>query len=152
MFSVGVTSLPKYYAKEKLGLVNGIYGMGNIGTAITTFVAPVIATQIGWSRTVQLYLVLPLIFAVLNVILGDRKEIKVKTPIMEQIKGVYKMKNCGSSHFLFYYIRFVRSLYGVFAELSGYPFRACEGGCRDADGRVHLGSNNITPCRRLACR
>ncbi|WP_144530124.1 MFS transporter, partial [Peribacillus simplex] len=30
VFSVGVTSLPKYYAKEKLGLVNGIYGMGNL--------------------------------------------------------------------------------------------------------------------------
>src|SRR5699024_1346968 len=37
VFSVGVTSLPKYYPKEKHGLVNGIYGMGNIGTAITTF-------------------------------------------------------------------------------------------------------------------
>ena len=90
VFSVGVTSLPKYYAKEKLGLVNGIYGMGNIGTAITTFAAPVIATGIGWSKTVQLYLILLLVFAVLNVFLGDRKEIKVKTPVMEQIKGVYR--------------------------------------------------------------
>lgn len=105
VFSVGVTSLPKYYAKEKLGLVNGIYGMGNIGTAITTFAAPVIATQIGWSKTVQLYLVLLLIFAVLNVILGDRKEIKVKTPIMEQIKGVYKNEKLWFFS-LFYFITF----------------------------------------------
>src|SRR5690625_278022 len=28
IFSVGVTSLPKYYPKEKHGLINGIYGMG----------------------------------------------------------------------------------------------------------------------------
>src|SRR5690625_6733761 len=37
VFSVGVTSLPKYYPKEKHGLINGIYGMGNIGTAVSTF-------------------------------------------------------------------------------------------------------------------
>ncbi|GAE92310.1 nitrate/nitrite transporter [Gracilibacillus boraciitolerans JCM 21714] len=41
IFSVGVTSLPKYYPKEKHGFVNGIYGgVGNIGTAITSFGAP----------------------------------------------------------------------------------------------------------------
>ena len=30
IFSVGVTSVPKYFPKEKVGLANGIYGMGNI--------------------------------------------------------------------------------------------------------------------------
>lgn len=37
VFSVGVTSLPKYYPKEKHGLVNGIYGMGNLGTRFPRF-------------------------------------------------------------------------------------------------------------------
>jgi NNP family nitrate/nitrite transporter-like MFS transporter len=41
VFSVGVTSLPKYYEKAKHGLINGIYGAGNVGTAITSFSAPV---------------------------------------------------------------------------------------------------------------
>lgn len=90
VFSVGVTSLPKYYPKERHGLVNGVYGIGNLGTAITTFAAPVIATQVGWSLTVKLYLVLLLIFIVLNILLGDRKEVKVKTPIMDEIRAVYK--------------------------------------------------------------
>ena len=48
LFSVGVTSLPKYFPKERHGFVNGIYGVGNIGTAITTFAAPVLASQFGW--------------------------------------------------------------------------------------------------------
>lgn len=39
VFSVGVTSLPKYYPKEKHGFVNGMYGIGNLGTAVTTFSA-----------------------------------------------------------------------------------------------------------------
>ncbi|WP_174881258.1 MFS transporter, partial [Metabacillus niabensis] len=55
VFSVGVTSLPKYYSKEKHGFINGIYGAGNIGTAITTFAAPVLAKTIGWEQTVRLY-------------------------------------------------------------------------------------------------
>lgn len=105
VFSVGVTSLPKYYPKEKHGLVNGIYGMGNIGTAVSTFAAPVIATQIGWSMTVKLYLVLLLIFAVLNFIFGDKQETKIKTPIVEQIKGVYKNEKLWFFS-LFYFITF----------------------------------------------
>lgn len=29
VFSVGVTSLPKYYPQERQGFVNGVYGLGN---------------------------------------------------------------------------------------------------------------------------
>ncbi|MCP1125609.1 NarK/NasA family nitrate transporter [Bacillus sp. 3103sda1] len=90
VFSVGVTALPKYYPKEKHGFVNGIYGVGNAGTAVTSFLAPVLATSFGWRTTVQMYLILLAAFALLNFLLGDRNEKKVNTPLMEQIKGVYK--------------------------------------------------------------
>lgn len=90
VFSVGVTSIPKYFPKEKHGLANGLYGLGNAGTAITTFLAPIIAKSIGWQQTIQLYLVLLLAFMAMNFFLGDSKERKVKTPLIEQIKGVYK--------------------------------------------------------------
>lgn len=105
VFSVGVTSLPKYYPKEKHGLINGIYGMGNAGTAISTFAAPVVAAQFGWSRTIQFYLILLLVFIVLNFFLGDRKEPRMKQPIMEQIKGVYKDQKLWFFS-LFYFITF----------------------------------------------
>ncbi|MFK4304774.1 NNP family nitrate/nitrite transporter-like MFS transporter [Paenibacillus sp. RC254] len=105
VFSVGVTSLPKYYPKEKHGFVNGMYGIGNLGTAITTFSAPIVATQIGWAPTVKLYLIVLLVFIVLNFFLGDRHEAKVKTPIMEQIKGVYKNEKLWFFS-LFYFITF----------------------------------------------
>ncbi|MFS8630176.1 MAG: MFS transporter, partial [Bacillales bacterium] len=85
IFSAGVTSLPKYYPKERHGFVNGIYGMGNIGTAITTFSAPFIAGKIGWQATVQLFLIL--IFAVLLAafLFGDKNEAKVTVSLKEQI-------------------------------------------------------------------
>ncbi|MGW8956926.1 nitrate/nitrite transporter [Paenibacillus sp. NPDC055715] len=105
VFSVGVTSLPKYYSKEKHGFVNGMYGIGNLGTAVTTFSAPIVATQIGWAPTVKLYLILLLVFIVVNFFLGDRHEAKVKTPIMEQIKGVYKNEKLWFFS-LFYFITF----------------------------------------------
>ena len=88
VFSVGVTSLPKYYPKERHGFVNGIYGIGNLGTALSTFGAPVIANQIGWSKTVMLYSILLIIMAALNFIAGDRNEPPVQTSLVEQIKGV----------------------------------------------------------------
>src|SRR5699024_7050729 len=64
--------------------------MGNIGTAITTFAAPVVAAKFGWTITVQFYLGLLLAFIALNFFFGDRQEERQKSPIMEQIKGVYK--------------------------------------------------------------
>jgi len=90
IFSVGVTSLPKYYPKEKHGFVNGIYGAGNIGTAITSFSAPVLANTFGWRRTIQFYILLLLVFAALTFLFGDRKENRVKVALSAQIKEVYK--------------------------------------------------------------
>ncbi|QMV44533.1 nitrate/nitrite transporter [Cohnella cholangitidis] len=88
VFSVGVTSLPKYYPKERHGFVNGIYGIGNLGTAISAFGAPVVASALGWSQTVMVYSIILIALAGLNFMYGDREETKVNTPIMEQIKSV----------------------------------------------------------------
>ena len=105
VFSVGVTSLPKYYPKERHGFVNGIYGVGNLGTAISTFSAPVIASQFGWQTTVKFYLILMVAFALMNFILGDKKEPKVVTPLGEQIKSVYKNQKLWALS-LFYFLTF----------------------------------------------
>jgi NNP family nitrate/nitrite transporter-like MFS transporter len=105
VFSVGVTSLPKYYPKERHGFVNGIYGAGNIGTAITTFSAPVIATKLGWQTTVKFYLVLVLVIAVLNFLFGDKNEPKVVASFSEQFKGVYKNEKLWFLS-LFYFLTF----------------------------------------------
>jgi len=88
VFSVGVTSLPKYYPKNRHGFVNGIYGIGNLGTAVSTFGAPVLAKQIGWSHTILAYSILLIVMASLNFLLGDKDEPKVQTPLVKQIKEV----------------------------------------------------------------
>jgi len=105
VFSIGVTSLPKYYPKEKHGFVNGIYGAGNVGTAITTFAAPVVAKTAGWENTVRMYIVLVAVFALLNFILGDRKERKVTVSVKDQMKAVYRNQTLWFLS-LFYFITF----------------------------------------------
>lgn len=105
VFSIGVTALPKYYPKERHGFVNGIYGAGNIGTAITSFSAPVLANTLGWHTTVRLFLIPVALFALLNFLLGDRKEQKVNKPLTGQIKSVYKNEKLWFLG-LFYFITF----------------------------------------------
>ncbi|MEH7119467.1 MFS transporter [Neobacillus vireti] len=105
VFSIGVTSLPKYYPKEKHGFVNGIYGAGNIGTAVTSFSAPVLANAFGWHNTVRLFLVPVLLFALLNFLFGDRKEQRIHKPLIGQIKSVYKNEKLWFLS-LFYFITF----------------------------------------------
>lgn len=97
IFSVGVTSVPKYFSKDKVGLANGIYGMGNIGTAISSFLAPPIAGIVGWQTTVRSYLIIIAIFAILMFFLGDAKEPKVKVPLGDQVKDL-------SSNYKLYYL------------------------------------------------
>src|SRR5690625_5077242 len=105
VFSVGVTALPKYYDKERHGFINGVYGAGNLGTALSAFGAPFIAERIGWTATIHLYLVILGVFILLNFLLGDKKEEKVHEPLLKQIKAVYKNeKLCLLS--LFYFITF----------------------------------------------
>ncbi|HYK74601.1 MAG TPA: MFS transporter, partial [Pseudoneobacillus sp.] len=105
VFSIGVTSLPKYYPKEKHGFVNGIYGAGNIGTAFTAFSAPVLANHFGWTNTVRLFLIPIILFALLNFLFGDRKESKVNKPLIGQIKSVYKNEKLWFLS-LFYFVTF----------------------------------------------
>ena len=105
LFSIGVTSLPKYYPKEKHGFVNGIYGVGTLGTALSTFGAPVAAVSFGWKRTVLLYTVLLVIFAALNLILGDAQEPKNKVSLVFQIRSVYRNEKLWLLC-LFYFITF----------------------------------------------
>ena len=90
VFSVGVTSIPKYFPKERVGLANGIYGMGNIGTAISSFLAPPIAGIIGWQSTVRGYLIVIALFAIFMFLLGDNKEQKIKVPLVKQYKILMK--------------------------------------------------------------
>ncbi|HZS00959.1 MAG TPA: MFS transporter [Chloroflexota bacterium] len=47
-FAVGVPFVARWFPPERQGIALGIYGMGNIGTAIANLTAPPLAERTGW--------------------------------------------------------------------------------------------------------
>ncbi len=66
-FSVGITYVSKWFPKERQGTALGIFGMGNVGAAITNFGAPflLIAMAGKWQGVAQVYAIIIGITAIL---------------------------------------------------------------------------------------
>ena len=47
-FAIGVSYVAKWFPKDRQGTALGIFGAGNIGAAVTIFVAPTIMVAYGW--------------------------------------------------------------------------------------------------------
>jgi MFS transporter, NNP family, nitrate/nitrite transporter len=54
-FSVGVTYVSKWFPKEKQGTALGIFGAGNVGAAVTKFLAPLVMVHYGWTMVANLW-------------------------------------------------------------------------------------------------
>ncbi len=54
-FAVGIAYVSKWFPKEKQGTALGIFGAGNVGAAVTKFLAPVIMVAFGWKMVAQLW-------------------------------------------------------------------------------------------------
>lgn len=60
-FAVGIPHVSGWYPKKKQGLALGVYGVGNAGTALSAFGAPLIAESMGWDKAFIFY-AFPLLF------------------------------------------------------------------------------------------
>jgi NNP family nitrate/nitrite transporter-like MFS transporter len=54
-FAVGVAYVSRWYPKEKQGTALGIFGIGNLGAALTTFMAPFVLVAFGWETVAQVW-------------------------------------------------------------------------------------------------
>ena len=54
-FSVGVAYVSKFYNKDEQGLALGIFGAGNVGAAVTKFLAPFVMVAMGWQAVAQVW-------------------------------------------------------------------------------------------------
>ena len=54
-FAVGIAYVSKWYPKEKQGTALGIFGVGNVGAAITSFAAPMVLVAFGWTTVAQVW-------------------------------------------------------------------------------------------------
>ncbi len=64
-FSVGVTYVSKFYPKDKQGTALGIFGAGNVGAAVTKFIAPFVMVAAGWEAVAQVWAAALIVTAVL---------------------------------------------------------------------------------------
>ncbi len=54
-FAVGVAYVSRWYPAERQGTALGIFGVGNIGTAITLFAAPLVLVPFGWQAVPRVW-------------------------------------------------------------------------------------------------
>ena len=54
-FAVGVAYVSKWYPQERQGAALGFFGMGNVGAAVTKFVAPWVMVAMGWQAVAQIW-------------------------------------------------------------------------------------------------
>jgi MFS transporter, NNP family, nitrate/nitrite transporter len=62
-FAVGIAYVSRWYDSEHQGTALGIFGMGNVGAAITNFGAPFLLVALGWQATARVYAVVLLVMA-----------------------------------------------------------------------------------------
>ncbi|MFC0199750.1 MFS transporter [Paracoccus rhizosphaerae] len=64
-FAVGVAYVSRFYDDGRQGTALGIFGVGNVGAAVTKFVAPFVMVAVGWQATAQIWAVALAVTAIL---------------------------------------------------------------------------------------
>jgi len=70
-FAVGIAYVSTWYPKEKQGTALGIFGVGNVGAAVTTFIAPFVLVAYGWHTVAMVWATVLAVMAVLFWFLTD---------------------------------------------------------------------------------
>ncbi|MEW5886733.1 MAG: nitrate/nitrite transporter [Pseudomonadota bacterium] len=63
--AVGAPYVARWFDKQNQGFAMGLFGVGNVGAAVTKFVAPALLVAYGWAVVPQVYAISMLLMAVL---------------------------------------------------------------------------------------
>ena len=118
-FAVGIAYVSRWYPKEKQGTALGIFGMGNVGSAVTKFMAPMIMVAFGWTTVAQIWAVALVVMAAAfwtltsdDPALAERRRKGVKPePMRDQLAP---LKNLQVWRFSLYYF----FVFGAFVALA----------------------------------
>ncbi len=64
-FAVGISYVSKWYPKEQQGTALGVFGAGNVGAAVTKFLAPFIMVAYGWKAVANIWALAIAVMAVI---------------------------------------------------------------------------------------
>ena len=120
-FAVGVQYVSTWYPKEKTGTALGVFGVGNVGAAVTNFGAPLLLIAMGgeWQAVAQVYAFVIMVTAVLFFVstkndpaLAERKAAGLqRVPFFKQMEP---LKNLQVWRFSLYYF----FVFGAFVALA----------------------------------
>lgn len=118
-FSVGVAYVSKFYPKQRQGTALGVFGAGNVGSAVTKFVAPFVMVAMGWEAVAQIWAAALLVMAIIFLLLTredpdfeTRKNQGVKPePMREQLKVLANIQVWRFSLYYFF-------VFGAFVALA----------------------------------
>jgi NNP family nitrate/nitrite transporter-like MFS transporter len=63
-FAVGIAYVSRWFPVEKQGVALGIFGAGNVGAAVTKFLAPMVMVAFGWEMVANLWALALVVMAV----------------------------------------------------------------------------------------
>lgn len=120
-FIVGVAYTSRWYSAERQGTALGIFGAGNVGAAVTNFIAPMLVVAVGWQQTAQIYAIALAVTAVLFYVLAKedparsyRRAHNLKAPSAST--QLTPLKNIRVWRFATYYF----FVFGGFVALASY--------------------------------
>ncbi|MFO0992515.1 MAG: MFS transporter [Hyphomicrobiales bacterium] len=77
-FAVGVAYVSRWYPAEKQGTALGIFGAGNVGAAVTKFIAPFVLVAYGWHMVAQVWAAALVVMAVIFWFMADDDPVLVE--------------------------------------------------------------------------
>ncbi|MYF87557.1 MAG: NarK/NasA family nitrate transporter [Rhodospirillaceae bacterium] len=120
-FIVGIAYTSQWFDKEHQGTALGIFGVGNVGAAVTNFGAPFLVLAFGWEQTAQIYAVLLALTAVAFYFLArpDPSEVARKSEGRKPVSAreqLAPLRNIQVWRFATYYF----FVFGGFVALASY--------------------------------
>jgi NNP family nitrate/nitrite transporter-like MFS transporter len=126
-FAVGVPFVNAWFPPERRGFALGVYGMGNIGTAISGFVSPRVANSMGRPWAFLIVAALLAVTGVAFLVLGrdapnrpqatepfmTRFRAAARLPIARDLAVIYAITFGGFVAFGVYLPTFLKTLYGL---------------------------------------
>ena len=118
-FAVGIAYTSRWFPTEKQGTALGIFGLGNIGAAITKFTAPFVMIAFGWHAVAQLWGAVLLLMAVVFWFFSDDDPLLKARRLSATkpdsfIKQLEPLKNIQVWRFSLYYF----CVFGAFVALA----------------------------------
>lgn len=118
-FAVGTAYVSKWYPQEQQGTALGFFGMGNVGSALTSMVAPTLLVVLGWQSVAQIYAAFLLVVAAMFMLLTEddpalkRRRISGQKPptVLAQLAPLKKLQVWRFSLYYFF-------VFGAFVALA----------------------------------